>query len=127
MYKRKAQVIFLDCTGSGAASTAARLTRELGPEWAEARAATLDADTHDGGISRLDDALKEWADLIVYFDPQTGAKATPLPASTRLKHWPLEHDHGDPSPALTDELRQRVAGMIGGMRMLSRLSSDEDD
>jgi hypothetical protein len=127
MYKRKAQVVFLDRNGQ-AAATAARLANELGADWLEARAAALEPQTAEtGSTAALGEPDKQWADLIVHFDAATGEAARPLPATTRLKLWPLEADPDTPGDALTEELRRRVRGMIGGMCMLSRLSPDDDD
>ena len=125
MYKRKAQVVFLDRSGQ-AAATAARLANELGADWLEARAAALEPQSA-GGTPVLDGPLKQWADLIVHFDAATGEAARPLPATTRLKLWSLKARTETPGAELTEELRRRVSGMIGGMRMLSRLSPDDDD
>lgn len=124
MYKRKAQVVFLDRTGKAAAPLAAKLAGELGADWLEARAAALEPAST---VAPLDEAVKHWADLLVHFDEATGEAAKPLPPTTRLKYWPLKADPETDSAQLLEELRQRVNGMIGGMRMLSRLSPDEDD
>ena len=119
MYKRKARVVFFDADSAHAA-LAADLANSLGGDWLVAQAAGL---TH----ASVDADLKHWADLIVYFDACALKALQPLPPTTRTKHWPLVTTPDGPSHALEAELKSRVQGMIGGMRMLSRSSSGEDD
>lgn len=141
MYKRRARVVFVDSTGRAAAPIAAALARKRGAEWLEARAAAITPsnpppslasclgvlDAAGLGIEPLTASLKHWADLIVYFEPQLADTLEPRPATARLKHWPVQADIGTPDTTLVEELAARVDGMIGGMRMLARLSSNDDD
>ena len=68
-----------------------------------------------------------WADLLVHFDPDLPARLTTPPKTLRLKHWPLAADPAQPDAALTAELRERIRGMVGGMRMLARPPAEDED
>ncbi|WP_455384938.1 hypothetical protein [Acidihalobacter prosperus] len=98
-YKRRARVLFLG--PPELASAAVELSRELGAEW-------LESDTAEAPASG-------WADLVVTLDPVSRDHLPALPATSRHKHWNVD------TPA---EVRERVAGMIGGMRLLARLPED---
>lgn len=98
-YKRRARVLFLGPSQLGAAAVAAAL--ELGAEWLEP--------------STTEAAASGWADLVVTLDPVSRDHLPTLPATSRHKHWNVD------TPA---EVRERVAGMIGGMRLLARLPED---
>jgi len=116
MYKRKARILFVD-RHAPAAALAARLANELGADWLEGRHATpASAAGH-----------MPWADLLVHFDPDLPARLATPPKTLRLKHWPLAADPAQPDTALAAELRERIRGMVGGMRMLARLSPEDDD
>lgn len=126
MYKRKARVVFVSRQGRAAAPLAARYARKHGSDWLEARAAALTPDQGPGSaVETLDAALLAWADLLVIFEPTIADALPARPATTRVKLWPLELDPETTGAALAAEIERRVQGMIGGMRMLSRV--DEDD
>ena len=96
VYKRRARVLFLG--PPALATAAAEAALELGAEW-------LAADTAEAPASG-------WADLVVTLDSVSRDRLPALPATSRHKHWNVN------TPA---EVRERVAGMIGGMRLLARL------
>ncbi len=96
-YKRRARVLFLGPPVLVTAAIAA--SRELGADWLEARADEPPA--------------SDWADLVVTLDSVSRDLLPALPATTRHKHWDV-----DTPPAV----RKRVAGMIGGMRLLTRMT-----
>ncbi|HDP89727.1 MAG TPA: hypothetical protein ENN42_07215 [Thioalkalivibrio sp.] len=141
MYKRKAQVLFVSAHGRAAAPMAAALANRLGADWLIGRAAALSpADPTPElaarlvgispapvAIEALSEDLKAWADLIVHFDAALPERMGALPPTARRKHWPLAADAGTPSDALETELRARILGMVGGMRMLARSSTEADD
>ena len=145
MYKRRAHVLFLSRRNACRSQMAEAWGRHLGGTWLEARSAGIApqridpravATMHEVGIdvgmqrSRpVTSALLHWADLVVTFEANVLAQWT-LHPGTRQKHWPLAdpcalngEDVAGAFAAARDELRSRVASMVGGMRMLAR--SDE--
>ncbi|APZ44768.1 hypothetical protein BW247_15950 [Acidihalobacter ferrooxydans] len=78
-----------------------RAAQELGADWVEPRAAEAPA--------------SGWADLVVTLDEASRAALPALPATVRHTHWPVRSE---------TDVRDRVAGMLGGMRMLARLPQD---
>jgi len=100
-YKRKARVLFLD-GGSGLAGRAAAIAGEVGGPWLEGQCSSLPPDG----------ALLEWADLVVTLDDEAerGCPAA-LPRQVQRRHYAV----GDEAA-----LRQRVEGMVGGVRMMGR-------
>lgn len=145
MYKRKARVLFL-CTGNSCRSQMAEgWARHLGGEWLEARSAGIEAhgknpraiavmaeagvDISPQESTRLTPDMLEWADLVVTVCGHADEHCPVLPAGTQKKHWPL----ADPAKATgsdaeimatfratRDDIRARVASLIGGMKMLAR-------
>jgi hypothetical protein len=99
-YKRKARVLFLD-GGSGMAGVAAAIAGEVGGPWLEGLAASLPPDG----------ALLEWADLVVTLDEDAERGCPALPGQVQRRHYPV----GDEAA-----LRERISGMVGGMRMMGR-------
>jgi len=99
-FKRKARVLFLD-SGSGMAVRAAALAGEMAAAWLEGKGASLP----------VDDSLLEWADLVVTLDGGAERCCPPLPQHGQRRHYPA-----------ADEavLRERIAGMVGGLKMLAR-------
>jgi hypothetical protein len=98
-YTRRARVLFLG--PPELAATAAESALELGPEWLEPSTAEAPA--------------SGWADLVITLDRASHDSLPVLAATTRHKHWNAD---------TRDEVRKRVAGMVGGMRLLARLSED---
>lgn len=99
-YKRKARVLFLD-GGSGLAGCAAAIALELGGPWLEGKGSPLPPD----------DALLAWADLVVTLDEASERECPALPGHGQRRHYPA----GDEVA-----LRERVSGMVGGMRMMGK-------
>lgn len=102
-YKRKARVLFLD-GGSGLASVAATIAGETGGKWLEGR----------GMPSPPDEASLEWADLVVTLDGEAERVCPALPRHAQRRHYPVGNEAA---------LRERIEGMVGGMKMLERLRS----
>lgn len=127
MYKRRVRVLFVATAPGGDAWTAAAYAWALGSDWLEPRCtarATPDAAGGDGGAGAPGDdgpprrvawgegALR-WADLVVV----TGVPRPGWKTQTPTRHW-------DPGARTgrcrCDFFRERVAGMIGGLRLLAR-------
>lgn len=98
-YKRPARVIFLGPSPLVAAAMSA--ATELGADWLEPNTTRPPA--------------SGWADLVITLDASSQAALPALPGTTRHKHWPAQ------SP---EDVRKRVAGMLGGMRLLARLPDE---
>ena len=121
-YKRQARIVFLGGLHPAPANLAAHYAQKLGSEWIEARAAVLPGVS--GEVAVLDDALLAWADLLVTLDSTALAARPPLRAGMQHRHYPFE-----PIPPVADKtgwselaarVRERVEGMIGGMRLLEK-------
>lgn len=109
MYKRAARVLFVGASGDWRTDLAVRLLGEMGTGWMEGRASDLD---------RLDAEQLDWADLVIPLDQQTRQRCPTLPPTARLKIWDLPELTPDDTEA---EIRRRLTGMLGGLRMLSRV------
>ena len=121
-YKRQARIVFLGGLHPAPANLAAHYVQKLGREWMEARAAVLTGVS--GEVAVLNDELLAWADLLVTLDSAALAERPPLRAGMQHRHYPFE-----PIPAVADKagwselaarVRERVEGMIGGMRLLEQ-------
>lgn len=95
MYKRRARILFL-ATDPADAACACAAARELGPAWVDALTVP-----DDGPV-----------DLIVSLDPDAACRLPP--GHVPHKHWPV-------TAPRADDIRQRVAGLVGGMRLLASL------
>lgn len=102
-YKRPARVLFV-ATDTAAADIGARAAR-LGAGWIEPRAA----------LAPPQATALAWADLVVSLDQDARDTLPPLPPTARHVHWP---------PASATEREQRIRGMLGGLRLLSRIEED---
>jgi len=151
MYKRKARVLFV-CTGNSCRSQMAEgWANHLGSEWLEARSAGIEAhgknpraiavmretgvDISHQESTKLTPGMLDWADLVVTVCSHADEHCPILPPRVQKKHWPLEDPaktQGTEAEILEifrvtrDEIRGRVEGMIGGMKMLARTSTVED-
>jgi arsenate reductase len=150
VYKRKVKVLFL-CTGNSCRSQMAEgWANRLGNEWLEAKSAGIEAhgknpraiavmretgvDISHQESTRVTPEMLAWADLVVTVCGHADEHCPVLPPGVRKKHWPLE----DPAKATgteeeimvkfratRDEVKNRVEGMIGGIKMLARSDSTE--
>jgi len=150
VYKRKVKVLFL-CTGNSCRSQMAEgWANHLGNEWLEAKSAGIEAHgknpraiavMRETGVdisrqesTRVTPEMLAWADLVVTVCGHADEHCPVLPPGVRKKHWPLE----DPAKATgtdeeimakfratRDEVKNRVEGMIGGIKMLARSDSKE--
>ncbi len=150
MYKRKVKVLFL-CTGNSCRSQMAEgWANHLGGDWLEAQSAGIEAHgknpraiavMRDAGVdiesqesTRVTPEMIAWADLVVTVCGHADEHCPVLPAGVQKKHWPLS----DPAKATgsedevmavfratRDEVRSRVEGLIGGLKMMAR--SDGSD
>lgn len=116
----------------------------LGGEWIDAKSAGIVAHARNPrtytimaavGVdmlalqpTRLTSDLLNWADLLVSVSAEADEQCPDLPSHVQKKHWPLP----DPEKTLggeaeidaayrsvRDEIKKRVQGLIGGIRMIS--------
>ncbi len=150
MYKRKIRVLFL-CTGNSCRSQMAEgWANRLGHEWLEARSAGIEAHgknpraiavMREAGVdishqesTRVTPEMLAQADLVVTVCGHADEHCPVLPSGVQKKHWPLE----DPAKATgaedeimakfratRDEVRARVEGLIGGLKMPARRDTKE--
>ena len=105
MYKRPVRLLFLHRSGARDEQDAAHIALEAATRhghWIEARLAPLEeaAETLD------------WADLVLTLGV---CPCPPLPAHAQHRHWPdLDRT----------AIEERLAGVVGGLRLLSRLDGD---
>ncbi|MHB1241089.1 MAG: low molecular weight phosphatase family protein [Gammaproteobacteria bacterium] len=149
MYKRKARVLFVAAELPWAAPMAAAYANALGSDWLESRCASPGATGEDTraiavmaearldlraqAVMVLDPDLLDWADLVVTLGPAAAAHDPALASHPRRKHWPVEDPRAraganeavvlDGMRAERDELRRRIEGMLGGLRMLGKSDS----
>lgn len=133
-FKRPARVLFLCRDNSRASLMAEALARSLGGGWLEARSAGLHPGTAEtaalaalarAGIDAAGLRSKSlqaedlaWADLVVTLDRESRQRCPALPPRVQKRHFGCD-EAADPE-ALREVLRQRIEGMIGGLRMLQR-------
>ena len=136
VYKRKAQVLFVSSGDSSRALLAAAFANSLGSCYIHARAVVLvpkalapallsalrelGLDGIDQTLYPLDADNLAWADLVVALD-ETAALACPtLLASVQRRCYRFAVPENLQSlRQVSDAIRQRVAGMVGGMVMLA--------
>lgn len=109
---------------------AAHCANTLGAEWIEARAvglavsarcALLDIDTAGQIQHTLDSENIAWADLVVSLDEGAALACAALPEQVTQRCYPFSQpSDANDWPQLRLAIEARVAGMIGGMRMMSR-------
>ena len=146
-YKRKARVIFLSSGNGSRSLMAAAFASQLGGEWMEGYAAVFSEQSPDplaievmqelgmdmAGLSAsiLNETELNGADLVVTMDPEADRRCPPLPAGVQKRGYffadPAEEGESAPnSKALyrqvRDQIRQRIQGMIGGMKLLQKAS-----
>lgn len=150
MSKRKAKILFL-CTGNSCRSQMAEgWANHLGKNWLEATSAGIEAHgknpraiavMREAGVDisrqesrRVTPELLSWADLVVTVCGHADEHCPALPAGVQKKHWPLENPAKASGTeeeimatfrATRDEIKHRVAGMIGGLQMMARSDSKE--
>lgn len=132
-YKRKVRILFLAYGDAYRARLAATLALRLGASLLEARACMLaparmrlspqaldQASLAVQEVNSLDEALLQWADLVICLDRQSDAECPALPASVQKRCYPYAAPHDAASlAALKRALEQRIAGIIGGIKMLA--------
>ncbi len=148
VFKRKVRVLFL-CTGNSCRSQMAQgWANQVGRDWLEARSAGIEAHgqnpravavMREAGVDisqqvsqRLTDDMLRWADLVVTVCGHADEHCPVLPPGTQKKHWPLS----DPAwasgseaeimavfRATRDDIRARVEGIVGGLRLLAKSDS----
>lgn len=149
MFKRKARLLFL-CTGNACRSQMAEgWANRLGHHWLAAQSAGIEAHgqnpraiavMREAGVDITQQASKmltpdllAWADLVVTVCGHADEQCPALPAGTQKKHWPLsdpakatgtDEEIAQVFRATRDDIKARVEGIIGGLKMLAR--ADED-
>ena len=110
---RPARVLFLSPPGEPMLSEdAVRWARRLASGWVDARSGC--AECNAGLAGNL-----VWADTVVILATTETFEAPKLPDGTRSTLWRLPA-HGD-AEQINVRLRERVAGMVGGLRLLGNL------
>lgn len=78
----------------------------------------------------LGPGLLEWADLVVALDEEAGRCCPPLPPAVQKRVFdfdiPADNNRLDTYRQLRNELRARIEGMIGGLRMLEKDSREDE-
>jgi arsenate reductase len=150
MYKRKLKILFL-CTGNSCRSQMAEgWANHLSRDRVEAMSAGIEAHgknpraiaiMHEAGVdishqesTRVTPEMLARADLVVTVCGHADEHCPVLPPGVQKKHWPLE----DPAKATgtedeimvkfratRDEVRSRVEGLIGELKMAVRSDSQE--
>ena len=136
VYKRKAKVLFVGYGDTSRALIATAVANSLGQRYMTARAVSLQPEPltpellqalHTLGLETLPTALDPldasdlaWADLLVTLD-RAAARACPvLPAWAQTRCYVYDPPENLESLRLVFEaIRQRVAGMLGGMAMIA--------
>lgn len=119
MYKRKVRVLFLSLGSAACGRMAEDYARREGSAWLEARAACFSARGVEPSVpyflseEEMPGALA-WADLVVTLGGCEDEFDLPLPPGVQRRHWAL------PEPGAREEIERRVAGIIGGIRLLAR-------
>lgn len=151
MYKRKARILFL-CTGNSCRSQMAEgWANHLGKDWVEATSAGIEAHgknpraiavMREAGVdisqqesTRVTSPMLAQADLVVTVCGHADEHCPVLPLGVQKKHWPLE----DPAKATgteeqimakfratRDEIKNRVEGLLGGLKMMARSDSKKE-
>lgn len=130
MFKRKPRIIFCS-RQSLPALIALSCLDSLGDEIAEGRALALDNNPEEWPgqiwqdvslpavrLSAADGDLLAWGDLLITLDEEPAVDISALPGQLRHRAWTLDGAEGEAE--LIAALSKRVAGMLGGIRMMSR-------
>lgn len=146
-YKRKARVLFLSSGNGSRCLMAACFANQFGANWLEGQPAVFkkhDFDSlavevmHESGVEwgggnpgEVNEALLKWADLVVLMDPEAEQCCPPLPQGVQKRSYFFDDPAGKVGTAenlkenyrkVRDQIRQRVEGMIGGIKMLQKAS-----
>ncbi|MDE2088609.1 MAG: arsenate reductase [Gammaproteobacteria bacterium] len=146
MYKRRARIVFL-CAGNPARALMAQgYAGRLGAAWLEARAVGAETggsdpravtvmaedgvDISTAAPERLTPELLSWADRVVMLCGPEGP-CPGVPPGVPGTRWrlgdiggALDGEAGIALRAVRDEIKRRVQGMIGGMRLLAASDSE---
>lgn len=152
MYKRKVCILFLSGHPAAYAQIAEAYTRHLDYRWLEPRSAYMalsreeppvrvfsEGNSEDLPSALFAEDMLEWADLVVTLGGREEEFDLPLPPGVQRKHWALAefaqgHETNEQihihSRSVQDEIKRRVQGVIGGIRLLAHSdgnspSSDE--
>lgn len=139
VYKRKANVLFVGSGDCSRALMAVAFAHALGEGYLSARAVALQQeplapeflpvmqqlglDMPTPSVYALNPENLAWADVVIALDEAAEHACATLPAGTQKRLYPFAApDNVESLRQVCDLIRQRVAGMVGGMAMLA--SSD---
>lgn len=136
VYKRKAHVLFVGSGDSSRARMAASFANSLGAQYMQARALGVAAEPllpelqhalRALGVEGLEQALPpldadhlQWADVLIALDVGVAQACPQLPQGVQTRCYAFatpantQHLH-----QIREAIRQRIAGMLGGMKMLA--------
>ena len=123
-FRRPARVVFLSGRPDGLAAEALALSQEMAAGWMEVRAAVLPGCA--GPVAVLDGDDLVWGDLLVTLDAAALAGMPQRRAGMQHRHYPFEPDEQDMAGVLA-RLRERIAGMTGGLRMLHKAAQVDEE
>jgi len=115
VFKRRARILFI---GGDAALTATDLANDLGRYWLEARAQPIHGLHAAAPVSEAAQADRQWADTVILLGEGVADSELRLPRHTQCRCWPLSDWKGCQS-VRNAEIRRRVSGLIGGLRLLA--------
>lgn len=132
-YKRKARIVFLAYGDVYRARLATAIALRLGQNFLEARACTLapvqplnlsalaaDQNQYADEMTALDGAAINWMDLLICLDAQAEALCPELPPRVQKRVYPYAAPTDAASlAALSLALEQRIAGIVGGIKMIA--------
>ena len=124
-YQRAARIVFLTGRPDGLAGEAALFCEELGGAWMQARAAALPGCISSVAQLTVDDLA--WGDLLVTLDAAALAGLPARRSAMQHRHYPFEPGTKDNMPEVIARLRERIAGMAGGLRMLHQAAQMDEE
>lgn len=144
MYKRKPHILFLSTDNSCRSIIAEAFSKEIGSNYFVARSAGIDThvvcsntiatmnrigiDISNYNSNRISDNLLHWCDTVIAMSTSAKTHCPILPKSTQLTYWPLtdkntflgtETDIAAQFDTLRNNIKVRVTGVIGGIKMLA--------
>ncbi len=136
-FKRRARVLFLAGRYPALAAQALQAGRELGADWLDCRAASMIDQPVPEGLPQPEcwaETLLQEVDLLVAVDADVPQLS--LPAGVQRRNYSFVVEGLNASPPAdraialqqsNEKARQRVLGMVGGMRLMQKAAAGEDD
>ena len=136
-FKRRARVLFLAGRYSVLAAQALQAGRELGMEWLDYRAASMVDQPVPDGLPQPEswaETLLQQVDLLVAVDADVPQLTLPAGVQRRNYSFAVEGLEASRSADRTvalqlsnEKARQRIMGMVGGMRLMQKAAGGEDE